>query len=388
VVAAADQNQVVPSLFSRLFGKSSLGAAARVEGIDATFYPGDEPLEVVGESRYQDSLWRIVGGRRRDSVRYETEAVLEPEPDNPYDPNAIRVLVDGNLIGYLSREDAAAYRPGLLRLMEESPTGRVALEAQIVGGGPRRDGIGFLGVFLDHDPADFGLTPQQAANGRSLRTGFSDAMATDLDDDRYDLSWYEELSENNVTAIKQLRSKLETERDPIDRHYMLCELEKRLYKSRDAFASALDEFDAVCRQHNAEMDTIQPALVDKFGVVPVIEMYRQAAVRCQKAKDWQAMREWVQRGIIVYGERAARAEAVEDLHKRLAFATMKIEAADRPKPRKPRAATVTTAGASARKVETLVCASCGTTFERVRTRGRKPGTCPDCRGHASPSLRA
>ena len=234
----------MPSLFSRLFGKSSLGAAARVEGIEATFYPGDEPLEVVGESGYQDALWRIVGGRRRDSVRYETEAVLEPEPDNPYDPNAIRVLVHGNLVGYLSREDAAAYRPGLLRLMEASPTGRVALEAQIVGGGPRRDGIGFLGVFLDHDPGRFRARAATGANGRSLRTGFSDAMATDLDDDTYDLSWYEELSENDVTAIKQLRSKLETERDPIDRHYMLCELEKRLYRSRDAFASALDEFDA------------------------------------------------------------------------------------------------------------------------------------------------
>src|SRR6266540_4106169 len=97
-------------------------------------------------------------------------------------------------------------RPGLLRLMEESPTGRVALEGQIVGGGPRRDGIGFLGVFLDHDPADFGLALQRAANGRSLRTGFSDAMVTDLDDDKYDLSWYGELSENDVTAIKQLRS--------------------------------------------------------------------------------------------------------------------------------------------------------------------------------------
>jgi hypothetical protein len=386
--AARDQNQVVPSLFSRLFGKSSPTAAANVRGIDATFYPGDEPLEVVGESGYQDALWTIVGGRRRESVRYETEAVLEPEPDNPYDPNAIKVLVDGNLIGYLSRDDAATYLPGLLRLMEESPTGRVALEAQIVGGGPRRDGIGYLGVFLDHDPADFGLAVQRAANRRSLRTGFSDAMATDLDDDKYDLSWYAELSENDVTAIKQLRSKLEAECDPIDRHYMLCELEKRLYKSRDAFASVLDEFDAVCRQHNAEMDTIRPALVDKFGVVPVIEMYRQTAVRCQKAKDWQAMREWVQRGISVYGEQAARAEAVEDLHKRLGYATAKIEAANRPKSRKPRAATVTTARATGGEVETLVCASCGTTFERVRTRGRKPRTCPDCRGLASPTLPA
>jgi phage FluMu protein Com len=28
--------------------------------------------------------------------------------------------------------------------------------------------------------------------------------------------------------------------------------------------------------------------------------------------------------------------------------------------------------------ETLTCASCGRTFERSRTRGRKPLKCPDC----------
>ena len=374
----------MPSFLNRLFRKSSsLETLASVETIEATFYPGDEPLEVVGESHYQDALWSIVGGRRRDAVRYEAVAVLEPEPNNPYDPNAIRVLVEGHHIGHLSREDAAAYRPGLLRLIEGSPTRRVALEAQIVGGGPQRDGLGFLGVFLDHDPADFGLTSQQAANGRRLRTGFSDAIATDVDDESYDLSWHPQLSQNDVIAIKELRSLLDTEGDLVDRHYMFCELEKRLYRSRDSFDSALDEFDAVCRQHDAEMSAIRPALLDKFGVIPVIDTYRQAAIRCQKAKDWQGLHDWAQRGIGVYGEQAARAEAVEDLHKRLSYATAKIQSGEQPKPRTPRAATVRAPNAREGDVEILVCASCGATFKRVRTRGRKPRTCPTCRGLAT-----
>jgi hypothetical protein len=378
----------MPGLLSRLFGTPPVRAAEHVESIEANLYPGDETLEVVGESHYQDALWRTVGGHRRDPVRYETEAVLELEAGNRHDANAIKVVIHGALVGYLSREDAAAYRPGLLRLMETSPTGRVALGAAIVGGGPRSDGIGFLGVFLDHDPADFGLAARYAANGPSLRTGFSEAIATDLEDDSYDLAWYEELSENDVNAIEQLRSTLDTERDPLDRHYMLGELEKRLYKRRDAFASALDEFDAVCHQHDEEMVTIRPALFDKFGVVPVIDMYRQAAVRYQKTKDWQAMRDWAERGIRVYGEEAARPEAVEDLHKRVSYATAKIEAFDRPKSRKPRAATVRTTSATSGQVERLVCASCGTKFERVRTRGRKPHTCPACRDRASPAVSA
>ena len=61
-------------------------------------------------------------------------------------------------------------------------------------------------------------------------------------------------------AIESLRAMLDTEHEPIDRHYMMSELESRLYRKRDEFASALDEYDVVCRQHDAEMDTIRPAL--------------------------------------------------------------------------------------------------------------------------------
>jgi hypothetical protein len=385
-MAGSGQNQRVSGLLRRLFARSSPRRPVRLETVEATLYPGNDPLEVVGEARHQDELWKIVGGRRGDPVRYETEAVLEPEPDNPFDPNAIKVLIGGTVVGYLSREDAATFRPGLLDLMEASPTGRVALEASIVGGGPRADGIGFLGVFLDHNPADFGVVREGPVSARSVRTGFSEAMATDLADDNYDLSWYEELSENHLTAIEQLRFWLDTERDPIDRHYMLCELEKRLYKCRDAFASALEEFDGVCRQHDEEMEKIRPELLAKFGVIPVIDMYRQAAVRWQKAKGWQAMCDWAQRGISVYGEHAARPEVVEDLHKRIGYAMAKIDAAGRPQPRRPRAATVMTRSSARGEVESLVCASCGTTFERVRTRGRKPRLCPACRGVAGPAV--
>jgi hypothetical protein len=94
------------------------------------------------------------------------------------------------------------------------------------------------------------------------------------------------------------------------------------------------------------------------------------------------MRDWAQRGISVYGEHAARPEAVEDLHKRLGYAAAKIDAAGRPKPRRPRVATVMTRSAAGGEIEALVCASCGATFERVRTRGRKPRVCPACRGLA------
>lgn len=107
---------------------------------------------------------------------------------------------------------------------------------------------------------------------------------------------------------------------------MMNELEERLYKSRDAVASALDEYDEVCRQHDSEMDGIRDALFSKFGKVPVLDTYRQAAIRCQKAKDWSTMLAWAERGRSVYGENAARQEAVDDLTKRCAYARAKLDA--------------------------------------------------------------
>jgi hypothetical protein len=302
--------------------------------------------------------------------------LLVPEPTNAHDRNAVRVLIQGLLVGYLSREDAAAYLPGLQRLIAGCDTGYVALEGVICGGGQRDHGIGFLGVFLDHDPVDFGVAPHHTTGG-TLRTGLSDAIATDLDDDSYDLSWLNGLDGNDENAVAQLKALLVDEREPIDRHYMFCELEHRLYNLRKTRDSALGEFDAACAQHHEEMGVLGPTLLAKFGVVPVIEMYRQASIRCQKERRWGDAREWAQRGVAVYGGHAARQEAVDDLHKRIAHATLKLETVDAPREERRRPIAVST---EHRVSETLVCSSCGQSFERLRTRGRKPKLCPTCRG--------
>ncbi len=366
-------------LLSRVLGRVEARPASR-QLLQATLYSGDDPLQAVGESHYQEALWTIVGGHRSEPVHFDTHALLEPEPDNPYDPNAIRVVIAGHLVGYLSRDDAAAYRPGLLQLQKADATGRVALEAAIIGGGPREDGMGRLGVFLRHDRTDFGLAPTHAVTGGELRTGLSEAIATDSDDDSYDLSWRSEISANDLTAIKQLRRLLETEHDPIARHYVFCDLEHRLYRGRNAFASALDEFDQACSAHHSEMPAIRPALLAKFDAVPVIDMYRQATVRYAKARDWKRACEWAQHGIDVYGDAAARPEVVEDLHERLKRANAQLAGGDdarRPRSQTQRVSRPPEVGV---QTETLTCASCGETFERARTRGRKPRLCPNCRG--------
>jgi hypothetical protein len=66
-----------------------------VHGMQASLLDGQETLEVVGESRYQDNLWHLVRGRAdlTERVRVEIIALLVPQPDNPCDTNAVSVWI-------------------------------------------------------------------------------------------------------------------------------------------------------------------------------------------------------------------------------------------------------------------------------------------------------
>lgn len=336
-------------------------------------------MEVVGESHYQDALWRVVGARTTDRVRAEAQAVLVAESDNVYDPNAISVWIDGMKVGYLSREDAEVYRPGLLALQAREGKS-IGLRGAIVGGGIREDGPGFLGVWMSHDPADFGLLaifpPPTLSMRGSMRTGLTEALLTDQEDNSYDLSWLQRLPSDPISAISRLRQLLQHDPDPIDRHFMYCELEERLYRSRDAFSSALAEYDETCVRHDAEMDDIRDALLAKFGKVPLLETYRQMAIRQQKAKKWPDAIWWAERGLALYTQSAARPEAVDDLERRVAAYRAKLSAGDNPGPQVIRATRDLVDGPA---METLTCANCGRRFDRPVARGRKPKHCPSCR---------
>jgi hypothetical protein len=126
---------------------------------------GQEDLEVVGESFHQPVLWHLAHANVGDKVRCNIAAVLVPEPDNQHDPNAIAVHIDGQIIGHLPRAIARQYLPGVRHLMT-TRGGYAALRGVIVGGGYWADGPGLLGVWLEHDPADFGIRPSPPAHPR------------------------------------------------------------------------------------------------------------------------------------------------------------------------------------------------------------------------------
>jgi hypothetical protein len=205
-----------------------------------------------------------------------------------------------------------------------------------------------------------------------MRTGLTDALATDQADDAYDLSWMGDLPLDDLRAIKALRQLLEREADAIDRHFMHAHLQSLLYRSRDVFASALEEYDQACHQHDAEMDGIRAAFMAKWGQVPVLETYRQMAIRQQKARNFEQALWWAERGIAIYGTDCARADAVEDLQKRAASYRVKMN--PQPRPSRPRAVRPIQP-----EVEVLTCGNCGREFQRTRMPGRKPLHCPECR---------
>ena len=127
------------------------------DGLELVLLDGRQTLEVVSEPPYQDKLWQLV--RRQvnlaQRVYVEISAVLVPEPENPYDANAVGVWIDGLKVGYLSRNAAQHYQPGLVALQKKLRK-QIALSGVIAG-----SGTGRLGVLLSHDPEDFGVSKSQ-----------------------------------------------------------------------------------------------------------------------------------------------------------------------------------------------------------------------------------
>lgn len=62
---------------------------------------------LVGEQSYQNNLKKIAGPKEEESKFFECYAKVSSEPFNQYDKNAVKVEINGLLVGYLSRGEAA-----------------------------------------------------------------------------------------------------------------------------------------------------------------------------------------------------------------------------------------------------------------------------------------
>lgn len=82
-------------------------------------YP-DINVKVVGESHYQEALRRIAGRQAGDGFSLDGKlARLVPEPDNPYDHLAVRIEIEGEKVGYLSRGGARRYCKRIMAMIDD-----------------------------------------------------------------------------------------------------------------------------------------------------------------------------------------------------------------------------------------------------------------------------
>lgn len=139
-------------LFSWLFGRPRRHRRKRYPvavPVEATIPgPGEFGIQVVGESFHQRELEAICGGINKYGSRVLKTAVLILEDENPHDPKAVRVEIDGLTVGHLSRANAREYR----RMLADNGHPRItaSCRAIVMGGWDRGDGDnGMFGVRLD-----------------------------------------------------------------------------------------------------------------------------------------------------------------------------------------------------------------------------------------------
>jgi len=93
---------------SRLFGRQSPESKNR-QSI-TTEESGQYPVQIVGEAYYQENLTKIYGAAKDRGIEVIKEATLIHDNNNKYDHEAIRVEIEGMLIGHLSKSSAHSFR--------------------------------------------------------------------------------------------------------------------------------------------------------------------------------------------------------------------------------------------------------------------------------------
>lgn len=107
---------------------------------------GGSNFEIVGESHYQPALNRLAGGKTEESAQIPVEVFLVAEPDNPYDPDAVKVEINGQKVGHISKQHTQSFH----NITRSLGISRAKCTGMIVGGWLRPDGDeGSFGVKLD-----------------------------------------------------------------------------------------------------------------------------------------------------------------------------------------------------------------------------------------------
>lgn len=128
--------------------KTAPAAAGKPAGGSYTPLPQGEPvrhwsdggrfqLEVLGESRYADTIHALAGQHGDAPADAHHKALLLPDDNNPYEDKAVAVFLSQQMVGYLAPKDAQAFRTMLAR---QEIAGQLTSADAVIRGGHLYEG--------------------------------------------------------------------------------------------------------------------------------------------------------------------------------------------------------------------------------------------------------
>ena len=94
-------------------------------------------LEVLGESRYSDTIAALAGEHGDAAADARHKALLLADDNNPYEDKAVAVFLNNEMVGYLAPKDAQAFRTMLAR---QEITGQLTSTDAVIRGGQMYEG--------------------------------------------------------------------------------------------------------------------------------------------------------------------------------------------------------------------------------------------------------
>ena len=138
-------------IFDNLFGSKSENLdSSAVDMGEEDYVESGYNFDVVGESFQRDHLVALLKKNKVIEVgEFATSAMLELEPTNDFDPNAVKVMVDGLQVGYVPK----TFSGDVTRMMNDK--GVTEFEVPALLGWDNNNPMPAIGVKLDM--GEFGL---------------------------------------------------------------------------------------------------------------------------------------------------------------------------------------------------------------------------------------
>lgn len=108
------------------FLRRLLGGEDKQEQSVTTWFdvPAVGSFEVAGVVHHKQDIAKVIPSVRGEPETLEVPAILRRDPANAFDPNAVEVLIGGQLVGYVPRGSAEAWSGFLSRLEREGLAAR------------------------------------------------------------------------------------------------------------------------------------------------------------------------------------------------------------------------------------------------------------------------